>query len=127
MVWMKLKPLVEQQKPINPYYLELTAMLERSLNFSQTGNTKVLTKKMMDHFGLSLGMVHDGSPYLRSDICSFEASTDSISIFNQKWPTHPISNHPLISSTCSHILNYGKNHFEVQMLLFIIYFYNFLT
>jgi hypothetical protein len=112
-IWRQFEQLRAEKKRIPPYVVETLAMLERTLNFSQTGNTKVLCKKMMDYFGLSLGLIQDGCPMLRSDIITFDENEETVSILHVKWPTKPKTTEPLVASMKSHTLNYGHSHFEV--------------
>ena len=54
-------------------------MLERALNFAHTGNTRVLSRRLMDHFWLSMGIVYDGVPSISP---SLGISTESNQLVN---------------------------------------------
>jgi hypothetical protein len=104
--------------------LELTSALERSLNFSQTGNAKVLVKGLMIPLGLALGIIKDGMPMLNRDIIEFNPTSGSgigVAINAETWPLDS-KRLPSIASKRSHLLNYSDIHFEVSQVSIILTF-----
>lgn len=114
-LWDKVVEAHDKKEGVKPYELELICMLERTLNFSQTGSTKVIVKSLMEECGLGLGLVNDGMPVLWNGVS--RNSRNEIYLCPSFWPTHSRTNRPLIASARSMELNYSLLHAEVSGII----------
>lgn len=97
-----------------PVYVELTAVLERTLAFAHTGNMRMLTRSLMDRLWLSKGLVDQGFPAL-SDILHLAGSYGNDPVITvDKWPRHPRTGIPLVASERAQALTFGVPHFNVS-------------
>lgn len=94
------------------YWIELTASLERTLNYAHTGNARVLTKGLMDPLWLSLSVIHDGLPSISKLVVPSALVVNQVDIRLVDWPTK--SGEPLMASKKSHLVNYGDEHYQVR-------------
>jgi hypothetical protein len=102
----------------SPYIIEVTSMLERALNFAHTGNTRVLTRNLMDYSWLSLGCIIDGFPALSSRMMfldniltsSLEQTPNLLG-----WPLQGGTNIPLTASQSTLEYNYGTDFYAVRL------------
>ncbi|KAI0683652.1 hypothetical protein BC835DRAFT_1310967 [Cytidiella melzeri] len=85
------------------YLVEMTAMLERCANYGQTGNVRVITRTLMDYFGLSAVILRGSLPYL-----------------NNLWPRDKF-NQLLTSANASINFHYGQKMSEYYSSVFRIY------
>jgi hypothetical protein len=113
-IWKQEKGNILKRKAVSPYVVEFTSMLERSLNFSQTGNAKVLTKSIMDQVGLSLGLVRDGMPVLRSGLVIFDKTLEAVVVRDAEWPVNARKQQPMVASVKSHTINYSLEQYNVS-------------
>lgn len=112
MIWKKFRAQCEQKEPVNAYWVEITASLERSLNYMHTGNAKVLTKALMDPLWLSLSLVQDGLPCISPIlVMSSSFQEPSLNIRDIDWPVR--SGEPAMASKRSCDVNYGVEYSQV--------------
>ncbi|KAF8054494.1 hypothetical protein FPV67DRAFT_1682577 [Lyophyllum atratum] len=116
--WKEIEERHRALKPVSPYTQELVCMLERSLNFCQTGAGKVIVRGLMEEAGLALGLLTDGMPMLWSGVNL--TRFDCPSIIADRWPTQRRTNKPAIASKRSMVINYGEQHAEVYQARFFI-------
>ncbi|KAG6371989.1 hypothetical protein JVT61DRAFT_9007 [Boletus reticuloceps] len=109
-IWDKYKNRPAEEAGISPYWVELTAALERSLNYMHTGNAKVLTRGLIDPVWLSLSLVNDGLPCLSPVISLPRTSLSQLDIRFVDWPVR--KGEPMVASKKSHMFNYGLDHFQ---------------
>ena len=110
-IWQQERNKVEKGEPVTIYHVEFMSMLERCLNFSQTGNSKVLCKRLMDQTGFSLGIVQDGLPVVWPELQPLNSLWEGqFMIKRELWPVHPKTKYPLIASKCSQLFHYGEHH-----------------
>ncbi|KAG6369887.1 hypothetical protein JVT61DRAFT_13351 [Boletus reticuloceps] len=117
-IWDKYKNRPAEESGISPYWVELTAALERSLNYMHTGNAKVLTRGLMDPLWLSLSLVNDGLPCLSPVISLPRTSLSQLDIRFVDWPVR--KGEPMVASKKSHMFNYGLDHFQSYHGSFLI-------
>lgn len=97
------------------------SMLERTLNFAHTGSGKVLSRKLMLPFFLSLGILHDGAPCLNKAFLSYKSLFEKrqVIINSSFWPRTPKPNkRPIMGSLRVQELTYGKLHSQVSLFPF---------
>jgi hypothetical protein len=120
-LWRKHEPSLKEGYIVDPFDLEMMAMLERALNYAYTGSAKVLTRTLMpDRAWLSLSVINNGLPcILNTFIPAGSLSSGLVSIRREKWPLHPITHMPLTASQRSQEVTYGKVHYSVSLLFFV--------
>ncbi|KAI5999940.1 hypothetical protein EDD15DRAFT_2362477 [Pisolithus albus] len=117
-LWSMHQLNLENGIPVPPYCVELTAALERALNFSHTGNPKVLSKGLMDPLWLSLSCMSDGMPCV-SPIVSLETSEHlTLRVRRSEWPVSTRTAYPEVCSRRSMLLNFGLPHFNAYHAIF---------
>ena len=118
LIWVQHKENMEKPAPdpILHHWVELTAALERPLNYAHTGSTKVLTRALMDPLWLGPSLIHDGLPTLSSIVCRpgihwghFEGH-----IQYSNWPVTGNPQHPHMASRRSFAFNYGEDQLVVR-------------
>ncbi|KAG6369061.1 hypothetical protein JVT61DRAFT_1888 [Boletus reticuloceps] len=120
-IWNRHEPLLKDGYAVDPFELEMIAMLERTLNYAHTGSGRVLTRTLMDRAWLSLSLVNDGLPCISNTfIQAGSLSSGLINIHREKWPVHPVTQIPLTASQRSQELTYGKHHFSRYIASFTI-------
>lgn len=110
-LWEKFRQNKVKKEPIPHYWIELTASLERALNYYHTGNAKVLTKGLMDPLWLSLSVIHDGLASISSLVVLTPLTMEPYEIRMVDWPKK--KGELRVASQRSQIFNYGQDHFEV--------------
>ncbi|KAF9236599.1 hypothetical protein BU15DRAFT_63863 [Melanogaster broomeanus] len=116
-IWTQFSSNMEQWLPIPQYFIELTSALERTLNYAHTGNSKVLTKGLMDPLWLSQGLLYDGLPSLSPLVKT--GTLGDIRIEEMDWPVTSKS-YPQMSSQRSILINYGQELLQVYEATFNI-------
>lgn len=111
-IWEQFKKHKTTKEPIPHYWIEVTAALERTLNYCHTGNAKVITKGLMDPLWLSLSLTHDGLPSISTMLVLNPITLKPLDIRMEEWPMK--KGEPRISSERSQIINYGQEFFEVN-------------
>lgn len=101
---------------IDPCIIEFTSMVERALNFSHTGNARVLCRRLMDRAWISLGIIHDGLPSISDAFVAYGSlNTGKLVIRQELWPVDQDTRRPLTSSRRTQELTYSKEHYEVSI------------
>ncbi|KAG6370252.1 hypothetical protein JVT61DRAFT_12196 [Boletus reticuloceps] len=120
-LWKDVEPSLEAGYVVDPCILETMAMLERTLNYGHTGNTRVLTKTLMNQMWLGLSVVQDGLPCIADWFISSAAmSAGMITIQKDRWPVHARTRLPLTASQRCQELTYGKGHYVSYLAAFTI-------
>lgn len=77
-----LQDWTEGCAPVPTYVIEVTAMLERALNYMHTGNPKVIHSTTMNPLFIGLSIVDCGTPYFSTVI---KMGTDLV-YTPEQWP-----------------------------------------
>ncbi|KAI0682677.1 hypothetical protein BC835DRAFT_1424143 [Cytidiella melzeri] len=103
------------------YLIEMTAMLERSANYGQTGNVRVITRTLMDYFGLSAVILRGSLPYLNNLVNFGIQDKRPVVVINlTQWPRDKFKQ-LLTSASASIQFHYGPKMSEYYILVFRIY------
>ncbi|KAI0683852.1 hypothetical protein BC835DRAFT_1310846 [Cytidiella melzeri] len=103
------------------YLVEMTAMLERCANYGQTGNVRVITRTLMDYFGLSAVILRGSLPYLNNLVNFGTLDKRPVLVMNlTKWPRDKF-NQLLTSANASINFHYGQKMSEYYSSVFRIY------
>ncbi|KAG2146603.1 uncharacterized protein EDB93DRAFT_1250884 [Suillus bovinus] len=106
---------------IDPCIIEFTSMVERALNFSHTGNARVLCRRLMDRSWISLGIIHDGLPSISDAFVAYGSlNTGKLVIRQELWPVDQDTRRPLTSSRRTQELTYSKEYYEAYEARFTI-------
>ncbi|KAG2030241.1 hypothetical protein BDR03DRAFT_1017336 [Suillus americanus] len=106
---------------IDPCVIEFTSMIERALNFSHTGNARVLSRRLMDRAWISLSIIHDGLPSISDTFVAYGSlKTGKLVIRQESWPVDQETWRPLTSSRRTQELTYSKEHYEAYEARFTI-------
>ena len=105
---------IEESKPPSYFATEIIAMLERALNFAHTGNTRVLSRRLMDHFWLSMGIVYDGVPSISPSLGISTESNQLVNVNADLWPIDKQTNRPLTCSLAAIKFAYSEAHAQVR-------------
>lgn len=103
---------------VSPYIVEFTSMLERCYNYGHTGSAKVIIRRLMDTFWLSLGIKHDGFPCLSPIFRPLLLGTTLSGLekrLGSSWPSEVATKEPLFASSKAQIFAYGKTHWIVSI------------
>ncbi|KAI6038200.1 hypothetical protein EDC04DRAFT_2896706 [Pisolithus marmoratus] len=119
-LWEKHKWHIEAKSQVPPYIVEITAALERALNFAHTGNARVLSKGLMDPLWLSLSSMLDGLPCVSPLMVIQTFNPMAISVRKSDWPISSKSGYPEIASRRSFTFNYGHDHLNAYHAIFHI-------
>lgn len=103
---------------VSPYILELTSVLERTLNVAHTGNVGVIATTLMDRLYVGRSLVDHGSPTFHECVKMDMSSQDPIRVPDIMWPRHPVTREPFTASRRSQIFNYGVDQWEVSQFTF---------
>jgi len=107
---------IAERTPVSPFLIELASSLERCFNFAHTGNSKVISKSLMDPLWLSLGITNDGHPALDPTLGEITFTTmpfTAARILAGIWPVHPTTFEPFYASKRAQTLTYGEYHWKV--------------
>ncbi|KAI0682105.1 hypothetical protein BC835DRAFT_1311659 [Cytidiella melzeri] len=103
------------------YLVEMTAMLERCANYGQTGNVRVITRTLMDYFGLSAVILRGSLPYLNNLVNFGIQDKRSVVVINlTQWPRDKFKQ-LLTSASASIQFHYGPKMSEYYISVFRIY------
>ncbi|KAG1721838.1 hypothetical protein EDB19DRAFT_1917044 [Suillus lakei] len=120
-IWDTHKDTLVEGAVIDPCLIEFTSMVERALNFSHTGNARVLCRRLMDRAWISLGIIHDGLPSISDTfVANGSLTTGNLVIRQESWPVDQDTRRPLTSSRRTQELTYGKDHYEAYEARFTI-------
>jgi hypothetical protein len=101
---------------IDPCIIEFTSMVEWALNFSHTGNVRVLCRRLMDRAWILLGIIHDGMPSILDPFVAYGSlNMGKLVIRQELWPVDQDTWRPLTSSRRTQELTYSKEHYEVRI------------
>ncbi|KAI6038227.1 hypothetical protein EDC04DRAFT_2604217 [Pisolithus marmoratus] len=121
MIWAKHKQDLQDKRNIDACTVEVMSMLERTLNFTHTGNAAVLSTRLMDRAWLSLGLLSDGFPALLDTFIAHGAlSMGQVTVRRHEWPVEAETRRPMMSSKQAQQLTYGKAHYEAYEAKFTI-------
>jgi len=114
-----VKQDIDANQAISPYLVEFASSLERAYNFGHTGNSRVLSRKLMDQLWLSLGITNNGFPSLHPALewlTQAQLPEDTIDILQNYWPvdTLALGERPMMASQRAQILTYGEHHWQVR-------------
>ncbi|KAF8833578.1 hypothetical protein BDN67DRAFT_985937, partial [Paxillus ammoniavirescens] len=122
-LWSQHKETLKEGAVIDPSLIEVISMLERTLNFSHTGNAQVMSRHLMDRAWLSLGIINDGLPCL-SDAFVVHASllaNSPVILRTHGWPVSVATRRPLTSSRRGQEMSYGNDHYQAYEARFTIH------
>ncbi|KAI6020606.1 hypothetical protein EDC04DRAFT_2939600, partial [Pisolithus marmoratus] len=120
-IWKKHAEDLAHHRYIDPCTIEVTSMLECTLNYAHTGNAAVLCKRLMDRMWLSLGLLNDGFPALSDTFIAHGAlGMGMITIHHDSWPVEAGTRRPLTSSKRAQQLSYGHAQYEAYEAHFTI-------
>jgi hypothetical protein len=110
---------IDAKQPISPYLVEFASSLERAYNFGHTGNSRVLSRNLMDQLWLSLGIANDGFPCLKTALellTQDPLPDDTIDILEGCWPVSSLGlgQKPMTASERAQTLTYGEHHWKVS-------------
>ncbi|KAI6043289.1 hypothetical protein EDC04DRAFT_2600330 [Pisolithus marmoratus] len=104
---------LEDKRSIDTCMIEVMSMLEQMLNFTHTGNTAVLSTRLMDWAWLLLGLLSDGFPALSDTFIAHGAlSMGQVTVRWHEWPVEAETWQPMMSSKWAQQLTYGEVHYE---------------
>ena len=95
------------------YWIELTASLERTLNYAHTGNARVLTKGLMDPLWLSLSVIHDGLPSISKLVVPSALVVNQVDIHTSGRLANQVRGATDVEQK-SHLVNFGDEHYQVR-------------
>ncbi|KIN99500.1 hypothetical protein M404DRAFT_10368 [Pisolithus tinctorius Marx 270] len=106
-LWKRYNRELQHGRRVPHYVVEITAALERALNFAHTGNARVLSRGVMEPLWLSMSMMLDGIPSISPIISLDFAQGISIAFNRSDWPTCTRTGYPETCSGRSITYNYG--------------------
>jgi hypothetical protein len=124
---MQCLPSIENGLVVDPLLVELSAVLERALNYMHTSNAKVLATTVMRPLWISQALVQHGLPALSPIIRTGTTMTDPITVAAPDWPVNPANLHPFSAANRSQVYTYGQQLATVSSstwLYSIILLYN---
>lgn len=103
--------------------VECAAMVERSINFHNTGNPAVVSTDTMNDAHCGLSIVHDGNACFNHLLLEMEKD----SVLNQNYPVlrlhrfpkRPFSSSLTLASRTAHVYTYGEVQYKVSTSFFI--------
>ena len=99
----------------NPSLVELTAVVERSINYMHTGNAAVISTSVMNPLWIGLSVIYDGLPCFNGTILNIRNPSHGIVNFGQ-WPFDERNQRPKTASKSGLLHNYGPAVFNVSFL-----------
>ncbi|KAI6038238.1 hypothetical protein EDC04DRAFT_3090907 [Pisolithus marmoratus] len=113
MIWAKHKQDLEDKRSIDTCMIKVMSMLERTLNFTHTGNAVVLSTRLMDQAWLLLGLLSDRFPALSDMFIAHRAlSMGQVTVRQHEWPVEAETWQPMTSLKQAQQLTYGEAHYE---------------
>lgn len=97
---------------------ELTAGVERTLAWAHTGNTKVISTRVMSFMHTRYSLPRDGMPSFSPGILFTGNPKIPLHVDLEKWPCNsgPNKSLPEITSKRAQILTYGTAHYAVSAI-----------
>jgi hypothetical protein len=108
------KERIRNEIPVSPYTLEVTGLLERTLAFAYTGDARVITKDLMEPFGLKRSLIEHGLPCILKSLNFNKAISQLFAHNATMWPLTRKTKEPAVSSKRAQMLTYGEDHFLVR-------------
>ncbi|KAH7904419.1 hypothetical protein BJ138DRAFT_1166511 [Hygrophoropsis aurantiaca] len=120
-LWAFANELIQNNRKPATTLVEITAVLERTLAYAHTGNTKVLTNGLMKPLWLVKSLVNNGMPTF-SPAVRFSAIEGSPPVFHElkDWPIVKGDGCPALASTKAQLITFGQQHFEAYFAEFRI-------
>jgi hypothetical protein len=124
-LWAHYQGHLTKGEKVPHHIVELSAVLERTLNFAHTGNPRVLTRTLMDELWVSKALLLSDLPAI-SPVVTFGASRrDSVDLnFHGPWPRLASTGAFALASRKSHSINYGLHHLQVRAIYCCVGFPN---
>jgi hypothetical protein len=98
---------------INPFNVELCAVLERALNYIHSGNTKVIATSIMNPMWIGRALIQDGLPSLNETF---------VKLFSASWQVQgaclPCDNRngtPKSAAAAVILFNYDRDVYNVSL------------
>ncbi len=104
---------IRKKATISPYFIEVVAMLERSLAMAYTGDARVITKDLMGPFGLKRSLLELGLPSITKLLTFDKNISQDFAHHPANWPLNK-SNEPAVASRHAQTLTYGEDHWMVS-------------
>ena len=96
--------------------LEAIAMFERVNNYGQTGNVKVISRRLMDPFYLSAIILKGALPFTHDAIRFVRKKGKFEAVINmQYWPQDPNTHAPFLSSLAGIKYHYNATEAKVSV------------
>jgi hypothetical protein len=105
-------PMSKKVPSISPYLVEVVAMVERALAMAYTGDARVITKNLMEPFGLKHSLIELGLPSITKAI-NLNNSLSKSFPHREQWPL-TASGEPAVASKKSLILTFGNDQYTVS-------------
>jgi hypothetical protein len=106
-------PIIQNGGQVPEYAIEITSVIERTINFAHTGSTRVIATTLMNPLWVGLSLIDHGTPTFRDLLEMGETAADLPYISDRLWPRHPTTKLPFFASKRAQILTYGAKHWEV--------------
>ncbi|TFK71093.1 hypothetical protein BDN72DRAFT_937466 [Pluteus cervinus] len=111
LIWEYAQPFLQGATLPPPELVELTAVVERTLAFAHTGNTKVLSRALMKPLWIVQSLLEHGVPMFPPALILSHLMKPPIVLPLSIWPM--VGHQPATASERSQIITYGDNHFQV--------------
>ena len=90
------------------------SILERTLNYAHTGNTRVIATSLMKPLFVGQSLIKHGTPTFSDVLRLGKTSGDRPYIPDRYWPRDALTQQPRVASKRSQILTYGAEQWEVR-------------
>jgi len=98
---------------INPFNVELCAVLERALNYIHSGNTKVIAMSIMNPMWIGRALIKDGLPSLNETMVKFFSS--SWQVQGECLPYNISNGTPNSAAAAVILFNYDRTVYNVSL------------
>jgi hypothetical protein len=99
----------------NPSLVEITAVVERALNYMHTGNAKVISTSTMNPLWIGFSIIYDGLPCFNGTIVNTRNPGHGIVNLSQ-WPFDERIQRPKSASKSGLLHYYGPDVFNVSFI-----------
>ncbi|KAG1849455.1 hypothetical protein DFJ58DRAFT_729535 [Suillus subalutaceus] len=117
-IWEHFLPVLTKGGEPAPQVIELCSILECTLAYAHTGNSKVIATSLMRPLWLVKSLLEQGLPTFTPSVQFSHTPCVPVAISPSEWPTLTNMNVPTITSKRSQILTYGNDHFEACIVSF---------
>jgi hypothetical protein len=100
---------------LNPYFVEIMAILERAMAYMFTRDARVIVKSLMGPLGLKRSLLELGMPAIMTAITFDDQSMNAVSFKKANWPLTD-RKAPAIASGRAQCLSYGEEQFKVSII-----------